>query len=103
MASSGRYQYPDTDSTAPATATRELVFLVRGTRFRGHLARVISTDLIADAAGISLRSATITMRSADLRIQSASRRAQRRHGNGHEADLLASDAVPLLLYQGMFL
>ena len=43
------------------------------------------------------------MRSADLRIQSASRRARRRHDNRQEGDLLASDAVPLLLYQGMYL
>lgn len=64
-------QYPDSGSNAPASATRELVFLVRGARFRGHLARVIAADLTGDAANISLRAVSTATRAADLRLESA--------------------------------
>lgn len=70
-------QYPDSGSTAPASATRELVFRVRGARFRGHLARVIAADLKGDAANISLRAVTTATRAADLRLESARVRKSR--------------------------
>lgn len=103
METSDRWQYPDSGCLAPATRTRELVFLVRGARLRGHLARVIATDLGADAADISSRAASTAMRAAELRRESHSRRAQLRHVSGRAVNSLACDAMPLLLLKGMLL
>lgn len=101
METSDRRQYPDSGSIAPATRTRELVFLVRGARLRGHLARVIASDLQADAADLFSRAASTTTRAAELRQESHSRRARLRHISGRAANSLARDAMPLLLLKAM--
>lgn len=101
METSDRWQYPDSGSLALATRTRELVFLVRGARLRGHLARVIANDLNADAADLTLRVASTAMRAAELRQESDRRRAQLRHDSEQADHSLERDAMPLLLLNGL--